>query len=74
MANSLAGGNDALALLGNTLATGSILAFLITVLAPLSGAHINPAVTLVFLLRREISSVLALSYLLVQIFGGIMGA
>lgn len=73
MASSLAGGNDALALLGNTLATGAILAVLVTVLAPLSGAHINPAVTLVFLLRREISPVLALSYLLVQIFGGIMG-
>ena len=73
MASSLAGGNDALALLGNTLATGAILAVLITVLAPISGAHINPAVTLVFLLRREISLVMALSYLLVQIIGGIMG-
>ena len=73
MASSLAEGNDALALLGNTLATGAILTVIITVLAPISGAHINPAVTLVFLLRREISIVLAVSYILVQIVGGILG-
>ena len=74
MAHSLAAGNDALALLGNTLATGTILAVLITVLAPLSGAHFNPAVTFVFLLRREISLVIALTYILVQVVGGILGA
>lgn len=73
MASSLAEGNDALALLGNTVATGAILTVIITVLAPISGAHINPAVTLVFLLRREISIVLAVSYMLVQIIGGILG-
>lgn len=73
MASSLAGENDALALLGNTIATGAILAVLITVLAPVSGAHINPAVTLVFLLRREISLPLAFLYILVQIVGGVMG-
>lgn len=73
MASSLAEGNDALALLANTLATGAILMVLITVLAPLSGAHINPAVTLVFLLRREISLLLALAYVLVQVVGGVLG-
>lgn len=73
MASSLAGENDAPALLGNTIATGAILAVLITVLAPVSGAHINPAVTLVFLLRREISLLLALLYILVQIVGGVTG-
>lgn len=73
MASSLAGENDALALLGNTIATGAILAVLITVLAPVSGAHINPAVTLVFVLRREISIPLALMYILVQIVGGVTG-
>ena len=74
MAASLAYGNVALTLLGNTLATGAILAVLITVLAPLSGAHFNPAVTLVFLLRKEISLTLALGYILVQVLGGILGA
>lgn len=74
LAHSLADGNVALALLGNTLATGAILAVLINVLAPLSSAHFNPAVTLVFLLRRELSLNLALSNMLVQIIGGILGA
>ena len=54
MAERLAGGNAALALLANTLATGAALAVLITVLAPVSGAHFNPCVTLYFALRREI--------------------
>lgn len=74
VASSLAGRNVALALLGNTLATGAILAVLITVLAPISGAHINPVVTLVFLLRREITLPLAFAYILVQICGGVLGA
>ena len=51
----LAGGNDALALLGNTLPTGAILIVLITVLGPISGAHFNPAVTLAFALRGELA-------------------
>ena len=55
MGARLAGGNEALALLGNTLPTGAILIVLITMLAPISGAHFNPAVTLIFLLRREIT-------------------
>lgn len=48
MASKLSGGNDALALLGNTVPTGAILVVLITMLAPISGAHFNPAVTTVF--------------------------
>ena len=53
MAESLTDGNVAIALLGNTIATGAILVVLITILAPLSGAHFNPAVTLVFAGRGE---------------------
>ena len=55
MGERLCGGNDAIALLGNTLATGAGLVVLITIFGPLSGAHFNPAVTLVFALRREIA-------------------
>ncbi len=53
MAERLAGGNDAIALLGNTIPTGAILVVIITVLGPVSGAHFNPAVTLVFATRGE---------------------
>ena len=56
MAERLAGGNVALALLGNTLATGAILIVLVLALGPISGAHFNPAVSLVFALRRELSA------------------
>ena len=56
MGETLAGGNVAIALLGNTLATGAILFVLITMLAPISGAHFNPAVTLTALIRREIGA------------------
>eukprot|EP01035_Chromulina_nebulosa_P006888 gene6887-9290_t len=66
MGERLAGGNDAIALLGNTLATGAGLVVLITVFGPLSGAHFNPAVTLVMALRREIGAGLALGYAAVQ--------
>ena len=62
MGERLAGGNDAIALLGNTLATGAALVVLITIFGPLSGAHFNPAVTLAFLLRRELSLATALAY------------
>ena len=55
MAESLAGGNVAVALLGNTLATAAMLFVLITMFGPVSGAQFNPAVTLVFALRRELS-------------------
>ena len=73
MGERLAGGNVAIALLGNTLATGAGLVVLITVFGPLSGAHFNPAVTLVFALRREIGWGLALGYMLAQLIGGVLG-
>ena len=73
MAERLAGGNVALALLGNTIPTGAILFVLITMLGPVSGAHFNPAVTLAFLMRREIKLNEALAYVGVQIIGAIMG-
>ncbi|MCE2425666.1 MAG: aquaporin family protein [Pseudomonadales bacterium] len=74
MGVNLADGNDALALLGNTLATGAILAVLITMLGPISGAHFNPAVTVAFLVRREIDGGTAAAYILVQVVGGLAGA
>ena len=63
----------ALALLGNTLPTGAILVVLITILGPVSGAHFNPAVTLVFLLKRELPPRDALSYIVAQVAGGMAG-
>ena len=63
----------ALALLGNTLPTGAVLVVLITILGPISGAHFNPAVTLVFAIRRELMPAEALGYVLAQVAGGIMG-
>ena len=66
--------NDvAVSLLGNTLPTGAILVVLITILGPISGAHFNPAVTLVFALRREIETNAAVAYVIAQIVGGIAG-
>lgn len=63
----------AIALLGNTLPTGAILVVLITILGPLSGAHFNPAVTLVFSLRREIATSAALAYCAAEVAGGVAG-
>jgi glycerol uptake facilitator-like aquaporin len=63
----------ALALLGNTLPTGAILVVLITILGPISGAHFNPAVSLVFALRRELTPRDALLYVVAQVAGGIVG-
>jgi glycerol uptake facilitator-like aquaporin len=63
----------ALALLANTLATGAALLVLITIMAPLSGAHFNPVVTLVFALRREIAPALGLAFVLAQVTGGVAG-
>ncbi|MFL6837152.1 MAG: aquaporin [Bradyrhizobium sp.] len=63
----------ALALLGNTLPTGAILVVLITILGPISGAHFNPAVSLIFALRRELMPRDALLYVLVQVVGGVIG-
>lgn len=74
MASNLAQGNDAIALLGNTLATGAILFVLITMLGPVSGAHFNPAVTLVMASRGGIGWRLAGAYVLAQIAFGILGA
>jgi len=65
--------DTALALLGNTLPTGAILVVLITILGPISGAHFNPAVSLVFALRRELAPRDAALYALVQVLGGIAG-
>lgn len=73
MAENLAGGNVAIALLGNTIPTGAILVVLIWVLAPVSGAHFNPAVTLAFLLRRQISGATAVSYVAVQVVAAVAG-
>ena len=73
MAEQLAGGNVAIALLGNTIATGAILVVLITILGPLSGAHFNPAVSFAFALRREITPKIAALYAIWQIIGGLCG-
>jgi glycerol uptake facilitator-like aquaporin len=73
MAERLAGGNDAVALLGNTIATGAMLVVLITIFGPVSGAHFNPAVTIAFLLRREIEKREALIFIVVQVLGGVLG-
>lgn len=73
MGQNLAGGNAAIALLGNTLATAAILYVLIVALGPISGAHLNPAVTLSALLRRDISIGHAAFYALLQIIGCLAG-
>ena len=73
MAERLAAGNTAIALLGNTLPTGAILVVLIVLFGPVSGAHFNPAVTIAFLVRREIGFSLALAFIVFQITGGLIG-
>jgi glycerol uptake facilitator-like aquaporin len=73
MAETLADGNDAVALLGNSLATGAILFVLITALGPVSGAHFNPVVSAVFALRGELGWGLALAFIAVQLGGGVGG-
>ncbi len=73
MGAALADGNVAIALLANAIATGCTLYFIITTLGPISGAHFNPAVTLAFLIRRDITAVMAAAYVVVQIIGGILG-
>ncbi len=74
MAERLADGNMAIALLGNTIPTGAILFVLITILGPVSGAHFNPAVTLAFAIRREIGHRLAILFVMAQTIGGLCGA
>ncbi|WP_374397722.1 aquaporin [Sphingopyxis sp.] len=74
MAQALSGGNDGVALLANTIATGAMLFVLITMLGPISGAHFNPAVTLVFTLRRELPWFDAGAYVAAQLAFGVLGA
>ena len=74
MAEALSGGNVAIALLGNTLATGAMLFVLITMLGPISGAHMNPAVSLVAAARGELRWTDAAAYIVVQLLLGILGA
>lgn len=73
MGESLADGNAAIALLANAIATGAMLYVIITTLGPVSGAHFNPAVTLAFALRGEITPTAALIYVACQIAGGLIG-
>lgn len=73
MGETLAGGNVALALWGNTAATGAILIVLILVFGPISGAHFNPAVTLVMLARGDIDVKTAAAFIATQIVGGVVG-
>lgn len=74
LASRLAGGNDAVALLANTGATAAILFVLITALGPISGAHFNPAVTLVMALRRTIKPIEGVLYVIAQTCGCVLGA
>ena len=73
MAEQLSGGNVGIALLANAIATGAILYVLVTILGPVSGAHFNPAVTLVMLMRKAIRPADAVLFVIVQIAAGIIG-
>ena len=73
MAENLAGGNAAIALLGNTLPTGAILVVIILLFGPVSGAHFNPAVTIAFAMRKEISVRIGSLYIAVQVIAAIAG-
>jgi glycerol uptake facilitator-like aquaporin len=73
MGAKLAGGNAALALLCNTLPTGAILAVLILIFGPLSGAHFNPAVSLAFAVRGKLSKRDTWLYIVAQTIGGTIG-
>jgi len=73
MAENLSGGHVAIALLGNTIPTGAILVVLILIFGPVSGAHFNPAVTLVFAIRKDIDAMTSALYVAAQIIGGICG-
>ena len=73
MAESLAGGNVAIALLGNTIPTGAILVVIILMFGPVSGAHFNPAVTAAFLMRRETGPAEAGLYVVAQVAGAVVG-
>lgn len=73
MAENLSGGNIGLALLANAIATGCALYFLITIFGPVSGAHFNPAVSMIFFLRKELSVNALCAFICVQVAGGILG-
>lgn len=73
MAENLANGNMAIALLGNTIPTGAILYVIITMFGPISGAHFNPVVTLAFAIRKEFPASQVLPYVIVQVVAGIIG-
>jgi glycerol uptake facilitator-like aquaporin len=73
MGETLSGGNIAIALLANSLATGAVLVVLIIVFGPISGAHFNPAVTGVMLLRGETTAALCIAYIAAQVIGAILG-
>lgn len=73
MAERLAGGNTAVALLGNTLATAAMLLVMVSILGPVSGAHLNPAVTMVVVLRRELGAGDGAAYVAAQLVGGLLG-
>jgi glycerol uptake facilitator-like aquaporin len=73
MGERLAGGNVALALLGNTLPTGAILVVLILIFGPISGAHFNPAVSAAFAIRGELPWRIFAAYVLIQIVAAILG-
>jgi len=73
MGDALSGGNDGIALLGNSIATGAGLVVLILIFGPVSGAHFNPAVTLLFLLRKELGAGVAAAYAIAQIVGAVGG-
>ena len=73
MGETLSPASDAIALLGNTIATGAILVVLILMFGPISGAHFNPAVTIAFLLKGEINAKDSLFYIMIQIVGAVVG-
>src|SRR5262249_54576308 len=73
MGERLAGGNVAIALMANSLATGAVLSALIVSLGPISGAHFNPAVSIAGLSQRELTLFEAVAYIIAQLSGAIAG-
>ena len=73
MGETLADGNTAIALLGNTIATGAILFVLITLFGPIYGAHFNPAVSIAMLISKKMTKIDAVIYIILQIIGAVLG-